>query len=60
MQGKSVLKALTFIFCCYSADTLDKQQESSSASCWIEGGRESAVPPDGCPNRNAITMQCVP
>ena len=50
MQGKSVLKALNYVFCCYSADTLDKQHESSSASCWIlREERESAVPPDGCP-----------
>ena len=59
MQGKSVLKALNFVFCCYSADTLDKQHESSSASCWIlREERESAVPLMDAPNRNAITSVC--
>ena len=56
MQGKSVLKALNFVFCCYSADTLDKQHESSSALLREE--RESAVPLMDAPNRNAITSVC--
>ena len=43
MQGKSVLKALTFIFRFYCADTLDKQHESSSASCWIAHERQRNI-----------------
>ena len=56
MQGKSVLKALTFVFCCY---TLDKQhREQLSAVLDIEGGKRIGCTLMDAPNRNAITSVC--